>query len=196
MANHAKVFFWDVTNEPFDEFFNRNSFRFVTVNDFVFIRKRNELLFIRVVHDISFRQTRPFSIPSDIASGIVSIRKFFTNEHIPDDFVKQLSNREEISNAVFFPPERLNRYWNRENFFFKFLTHPLTKFLHQYITEPSLKNLFRKEGTGFPRERAIKRRESAIRDKNVDMGMKVQSTPKGVHNSGNARHKPLFTTPR
>src|SRR3990167_862802 len=91
----------------------RNSFRFVTVNDFVFIRKRNELLFIRVVHDISFRQTRPFSIPSDIASGIVSIRQFFTNEHIPNDFVEQLSNREEISNAILFPPERLDRYWNR-----------------------------------------------------------------------------------
>lgn len=76
------------------------------------------------------------------------------------------------------------------------MSNPLTKFFNEDIAEASFKDFFREEGAVFPRERAIIRRQAAVRNQDMDMRMEIEPGTKGMHNRSNAGNKSLFIRPR
>jgi hypothetical protein len=118
MSNHAKVFFRYVPYEAFDEFLDTDRFTHCSFRDFVFVDEGDELFFAAVVDNRGFRDTRAFGIAADVASGIESIGKFFTDKDVPDEGVEEFCDSEEIRCVVFFLPEERDRAREREGFFF------------------------------------------------------------------------------
>lgn len=150
MTDHAEMFFRDMTDEMFDEFFDRDRYLFFRFSDFVFVDEGDDLFVVVVIGDVGFREAGAFGISADVASSVGGIGEFFADEDIPDDLVKEFCDGEEIRGMVFFLPEGLQRARDREGFFFQLFADPLSEEFNEDILKAIFQGSFGEEGAVFP----------------------------------------------